>query len=55
MDSAEQSDFRYPPLNPIPPNQPPNQTQSMMDTLNMVLRKMEVMEEFFQKTTTKSQ
>lgn len=50
-DSSDQSDFRYPPLNPIPPNQP----QSMMDTLTMVLKKMEVMEEFFQKITTKSQ
>ena len=39
-----QSDFQFPPLNPIPPED----AQMIMKTLNMVLKKMQVMEEMFQ-------
>ena len=37
------SDFQFPPLNPFPPEQ----TQIIMNTLNMILQKMKEMEERF--------
>ena len=39
-----ESVFQFPPLNPVPPEN----MQTIMKTLNMVLRKMEMMEEMFQ-------
>ena len=42
----KESGFRFPPVDPFPPDQ----AQLIMKTLEMVLQKMDVMERFFQQT-----
>ena len=44
QEGYKQSDFQFPRLNPFPPED----TQAIMKTLNMVLEKMKLMEEMFQ-------
>ena len=43
-ESSRESGFRFPPVDPFPTDQ----AQMIMQTLNMVLQKMDTMERFFQ-------